>query len=484
MAELHHRRDDTTPFVIQNGERAPFIICGHLGVMKLKSKILKGIPLDVRYVTLTIPPPFLPGSFLWVWHSLNGIEQPEFPSTAAEAVYIWRYLQLFGIDPDSEIVFRYLQELNRVATTSESPNSELSSIMTDMLEKIPKKTIPPPSRGRPTPASLSLEANFKQIRETLTRGEDSEWEPPRIMIPPRSMDDIPPLFESNGIDRLYLSLNPSEEIPPSMKGILTKKAESGYIVLGLGTPNVRIWNGRAPMPDRSYAIDLDNADIRMLVDFNVAGSWDVDLITRYGTLVDMGIYRGKIAVYAKTPEGKDILERDYYSRYVLSYWSYPVGKTTYYVGRSRIPVQGNIITLSSRSPIISSYYGDYQESSPGSGRREILQEEEIEINAFLYLWAYLNGQDNIQIFNPDSSVAIWYYIRYFGIPMDTRFVDLYFTQIVSLLELDILLPFLDGIPKTIRNSIHTFRAGEGKLSHINTILSNRGVPMEEERNRR
>ena len=451
MAELHRRRDDTTPFVIQSEGRSSFLICGQLGVIRLKSSILRNIPLDIRYITLTIPPPFYIGSFRWLWYSLNGIESTEFPSTASEAIHIWHYLQLFGVDHDSEIVFKYLQGLNRMPIISESPDPLLSSIMTDMLKKIPKNMIPPPTQSKRTEVE--------------------------VLIPnPRSMDDIPPLFESNNIDRLYVSLNPYNEITlPSMREILTEKvgySSSAYVVLGMGTPNVRVWHGRHT--GSGYAITLNNANITF---FNPTWDnrrrWRVILEPRYGDNVDMEMYTGKIVEFLKTSDTEAVLEREYYPPWEvrLHHWVVPEGKTTYYIGKERSPIQGNIITMSDRSLVISSYYGDFQESSPGSGQREILGEDRaVSMNAFLYVWAYLNGQDNIAIRHSTSSSAIWYYIRYFGIPANSRFVDLFLMQIVNSERLEVLLPLLEEIPKTIP----IFQSKDGKLSYIDHILNRRG----------
>lgn len=489
MAELHYRRDDTTPFIIQSKGKAPSIICGQLGVMRLKSSILREIPPDIRYITLTIPPPFYIGPFLWVWYSLNGLDNIDFPSTVTEVVYIWRYLRLFGVESDSTIMFRYIQGLNAASLVSKSPDPLLFSIMTDMLEKIPKKMIPPPMTGRTTPVSLSLVEHDRASALSKERTPiDGAWELPRMTNPPRSMDDIPPAFESNGIDRLYLSLNPDELIPPSMREILTPekdryrpgdtRRENLLLALGSGTPDVRVWSGTRT--SRSlYSISLDNNNtVEMYAVNREQKNWGVILVTQYAEAMEMDNYDGEITVYDRTPETELVLKREHYPRQEikLSVSVVPEGKTTYYVGKERFPVQGNIITMSDRSPTILSYYGDFQESSHGSGQREIRREDIVDMGAFLYVWAYLNGQDDIKIPSSKSNIAVWDYIRYFGIPLNSRFVDLYFMQVVNTEELIVLWHFLQEIPKSTRDAIPIFQKKEG-TSYINNRLSSRGIFM-------
>lgn len=492
--ELHYRRDDTTPFVIQSEGKASSIICGQLGVMRLNSGILKDIPPDLPYVTLTIPSPLHIRSFLWVWYSLNGIENPEFPSTVREAIYIWRYLQLFGVDLESTITFQYIKRLNEMSFLDQSPNPELFSIMTDMFEKIHKKMIPPPAAGKETERSRSLDQYITEIELTRERqrDEDEDEDLPALVDPQKqedilgrgvSIDDVHPLFESTIIDRLYLSLNPfplSTLIPPSMRDILIKDSsqnDSLYIVLGLGTPNVKMWYGRREeigggRYGNGYIITLNNGELRINDRSFREGkrAWTMEIYTPSGLGVYMTTYNGRVSAYSRATDTDAALNREYYSRLdtKLSPWVVPVGKTTYYIGRGRMPVQGNIITMSSRSPVIHSYYGDRQESSPGSGLREILLEEDvIHVDAFLYVWAYLNGQDNIMIVHPESAVHVWYYIRYFGISKASRFVDLYFMQMLYLPLGGTIVSFLNEIPKSIRNAIPIF---QGKPSFVDTTL--------------
>ena len=482
-AKLHQRRDDTTPFVIESEGWGRFMLFGQLDVMKQKTtSLFYNVPSNVKYVTLTFPIMFSK-SFLWAWYAINGLDPGELPGTLVEALNVWRYLQFFRLRHDSPIRFDYIQKLNRFPSDDILPDPELFSIMESIFRVIPHAMIPPPVSGRTTPAMLSVEENIRRIRAVLDSGvTDHDWIPPPIENPPRSMDDIPPVFESNGIDKLYLSLLPPGEdvIPPSMKRILVRKSPltiaSSYIVLGLGTPNVRVWYGT---PGESvHRIGLIDSQIGLgrIHEPEVAEEqWEVHLTTRYGTSVQLADYRGKVAAYDRNSEEET---REYYplTEVRLTSWVLSGGGTTYHIGKRRFPLQGNIITMSARSPTILSYYGDADPSSVGSGQRLILKDDEIDMNAFGYVWAYLNGQDDIEI-PKDSEMNIWNYIRYFGISPSSSFVSLYFIQLAKTMDPPMLIRFLEGIPVGVRATISAFQPkAAGGVSDIQGTINQRQIP--------
>ena len=468
--KLHERRGDTTPFIIASNGRSS-VINGILSVMRLKSQVFAPIPGEPRYIHLGVSGNLVLNSFLWVWHYLNGLEEAELPQSIPDRIRIWTYLSMFGVDPGSEVVYRYLKLLDESLRdlssfpVEEREMDELLVIMTDMLRRVPEGNLPPPlpERKRDDPIPPDDEKIILDTRLSM--------------------------LSMNGVDKLYFSLARSahplllrevvgynyqtglftpvsmvslakEEVPAASYGSYGEFSVYPVIVLtGANTMDAHAWKGNVSKsmgrPDIILAVDMLNGFWAEYVLTRIGGKWFVRRMNRRG---EQREYNEMIITWSAQSE--EPLERliakmkDPHpiplSKVIDTIYLRPYKEgTLYHIGRQKYPVYGNVVVMSGRSPTIASFYGD-KTSEPWSGRRDILSEHDVDWTAFIQIWAYLNGQDDTNIsFLNRRDIKMWELIGYFSL-MGSSIVDNYLFQAGRTLDRDVTASLMRGIPAATR----------------------------------
>ena len=388
------------------------------------------------YITLTIPFVNL-RSFKWFWFYLNGLEMTDDPYwktlSLEERLGMWVYLG--GLSPDHPIKGWYVNHLFDDITPSPDMADHIP-ILNDIGSKV----------------SLRYRVTGPATTMRLTR---------LAHISPERDDHLP-------IEKKLLTIGSFDMAIATISG--NRPFGLPSVVPGLGTVmTVRsvIINRKLYSPTKVGA-HKDVIHPRQMFD---AGA-DIEYVFKLGSGMMLALVDNVWYITSNYTITR-LTSVEFYSTYEHPGVIQPIpGSIIHLVGKGTFPVKvgdlvlhGDLHTMKSRSNLVREAY-----NLPGEPT--FLQGQSLG-DDFIYVWSYLQGI-------PPSAKAtprMWYYIDYFGIPLDTVFVNDYIRSLLggirTVEEYDWIVSLINSIPLPIRMGYSIMEEDYEGIAEADTLLHRR-----------
>ena len=390
------------PFVVRFSDGSTWKFFGYQSIIALRSRLGEVMMTVIPYITLRfndIPTNYR--SFTYVWLYLNGFNSSLEGYSWDDKIYIYYYLVATGVSFDTPVVQQWITSL---FMHTEPPNyahpkaMEYKTILSHVMQMIPSTFVVAEIAKRESYRNVSLilahPSKFNPIKyedsdiELIYRLDKHER---RYMSGCSILDIFSTTSGPNAIIGAILMSNLAEDIHLFKDDIIIT---CNYLRQAVGDP-ITLTMQSVENSIENISKEIDDMGIENRITLVCPKS----LVMLLGSLYPP---EERIDIQM-VPSGK------------INNIVVPIlpilTKQEFFVGRNKDVFYGHLLVMTSRSPLM-----DFTTSL--EGKKYILVDEEIrDKNAFLYVWYYLNGMEDVKtsdnkplwdhVVNP---ITVWNYI--------------------------------------------------------------------------